>query len=328
MNSKCVIKDYIFFSLLFAFFFILIPWQSILPEIYFNDRLTYKVMVESGFNKILISGYYESLYSYIGYEWLWEYITYIFYEKLEFSFNSIFLSITFFNIFLSALLVAKYSKNVYILFLLNPWYFDFIYSQSRLSLAISLIYLAFFLKRFWLISIFICISCIFIHTSVILFLFIYLSIYLIDKYFDTNKVKIIILIFLASLISFLTGELLISILGSLGDRRADAYTETNFSVGLASILPWCLILILILIKNFNSKKNIYYSYLAIFFLTLSVLSALVFGGYSLRYLMVGYPIILISLSNDFNFNERKIFFLFYFIYLFIGWFLRFFILWS
>ena len=38
MNSKCVIKDYIFFSLLFAFFFILIPWQSILPEIYFNDR--------------------------------------------------------------------------------------------------------------------------------------------------------------------------------------------------------------------------------------------------------------------------------------------------
>ena len=328
MNSKFVIKDDIFFSLLFAFFFILIPWQNILPEIYFTDRLTYKIMVESGFNKILIGGYYEKLYSYISYEWLWEYITYIFYEKLGFSFNFIFLYITFLNILLSALLVAKYSKKIYILFLLNPWYFDFIYSQSRLSLAISLIYLAFLLKRFWLISIFICISCIFIHTSVTLFLAIYLATYLIDKYFNSNKVKIMTLIFLATLISFLTGKLLISILGSLGDRRADAYAETNFSVGLASILPWCLMLVLLLFKNFNSKDKIYYSYLAIFFLTLSVFSALVFGGYSLRYLMVGYPIILISLSNDFNVNERKIFFLVYFIYLCMGWFLRIFVLWS
>lgn len=319
----------IFLSFAFSVIFILIPWQTILPKIYFTDRLTYQYIVESGFNKILVGNYFDSFYSYLTYEWLWEYILYVTFEKMSISFDTIFLFITFFNVLLSSYLISKYSKHSYLIFFLNPWYFDFLYSQSRLCFAISLIFLSFILKRYKLLSILIVSSTFFIHTSVILFLLIFLLVYLVykDVFFNQKIFKIFFIFIVAILISFLTGNFLINILSSLGDRRTETYGDINFNVSVANMLPWLLFYLIFISKFFKSNLfDEYYNYLAFFFLTLVMFSSFVFGGYALRYLVVGYPIILISFSNILRSKEKILFFFIYFCYIFLAWFFRLFII--
>lgn len=318
----------LFLSLSFSIIFVLIPWQNILSKIYFTDRLTYQYMVESGFNKILVGDYFDSFYSYLTYEWLWEYILYITFERMSISFATIFLFITFFNVLMSSYLVSKYSKSLYLIFLLNPWYFDFLYSQSRLCFAVSLIFLSFILRKYKLLSILIVFSTFFIHTSAVLFSSICLFVYFVYKniFSDQKLFKFFFVFIVAVLISFLTGSFLINILSSLGDRRTENYGDIDFNVGVVNMLPWLLFYLIFVYKI--SKFNLcdeYYNYLAFFFLTLVIFSSFVFGGYAIRYLVVGYPIILISFSNILRSKEKSLFFFTYFFYMFLLWFFRLFI---
>lgn len=328
---KMHINKNLFYSLIFAILFSVFPWELILPEVYFNDRNTYRIMVESHFNKIIFGGYYDTITSYFSYEWAWNFTLYVFYEELKFSFDTIFLFLTFFNIFITSLIFTKITKVGYLPFLLNPWFFDFIYSQTRLALAISLLYLCYllFLRKIRIILPLIILYALLIHTSALLFLIIYIITYYINTLKINYLIKYLLCVSLGLGLAIILGPNLMGILDTLGDRRANEYQDINFSVSLLQMIPWYIIYLYISIKYIISKCNrSYYMYYTLIMLTLVFFSSTFFISYSLRYLVVAYPLIIITFLNTIPSKERFLIYSIYISYLILGWALRIFMIGS
>ena len=330
-HNNYYVKKSILYAFLFAIFVSFFPWEALLPKVYFADRYTYKIMVESHFNKLLYDGYYDTFLSYFSNEWGWDFLLYLLYEKFKLSFDVIFLCFTFINTYMASIIITKYSKANYLPFLLNPWFFDFIYSQTRLALTISLFYLSFFLIKRGIrsISLLVLSYAILIHTSAILFLTIFIATYLIYQSKLNQFNKYVICLLLALVLSFILGPSLLTLLGALGDRRASEYGDVDFGISAVQLLPWYLIYFYISYRFlFRTCLKEYYLYYSILMLSLVLFSSTLFVGYAGRYLVVAYPIILLCLTKIIPVKLRSVFFTCYASYLIIGWSLRFFFLWR
>lgn len=320
---------YILALILFSLLLSLIPWIDILPKIYFEDRLTNMLLVESHANKILFGDYYNNFLEYFLNEWGWEYFLYITYEKMQIPFDCIFSFISFLSIFFSCLIMKKHLSPISIILLLNPWYMDFFYSQSRLALASSLIYFAFICRRWVFLSLLVILYALTVHTSIVVFLMIFLFTYTLKKIDINIKIKLFLSIIIGITLSLVTGPYFTQILATIGDRRAEVYETLDMSSSVSSMLPWIMLYLYILyLGYFFNLHNKFYTFYSIIILTLVFFNTVLFSGYTIRFLVAFYAIILISLLKNLRSYQRAVIICIYFFYTIFGWFLRFFVLWS
>lgn len=321
----------ILFSLIVASIFCIVNWENILPEQYFEDRRVNRLIFESGFNKLnYMDIYYNSALSYLTNEWGWEFFLYIVNDFFGLSFNLSFSIISFFAIFISNYIFTSYFPKKYSILLYNPWFFDFVYSQSRLAFALTLISVAFFLRKVKIISFVLVLYALTVHTSILFFLFIFIISYYfsISDYYE-RWFKNLIAIIIGIVIALLTGPILLSVLSYFGDRRVDVYGEIDMSNSIMTLIPWILIYFIFLLNIFKGKfiKD-FSSYVSLIILTIVFFNTVIFEGYVIRFLVAVYPLIIFSIFKQLNKDSIKVFLLFYIFYILLGWNLRFFVLWS
>lgn len=286
----------LFFIVALSFFLCLMPWDSIYKDT-FIDRLTYYNLMVYYENRI---NYVEYNYfiDYIKEEWLWSYLTFLWSDYLNLNVFYLFGIISFFCIF-SSLLILRLYKSLYLsIFLFNPIFIEFFYSQLRLALAISLIFLAYYIyNKNKIISFILLFLSIFLHTTSLIFIFPIFIFNIVKKTLN----RFIICIIVPIIIGMLTGTFRYTFLSYIGDRRVD-YNDMS---GDWYILFFYFLLFITLIFSYVFQKNkenipdIYY--ISLFSLSLCFF-CFIFGSYPSRFLAALYVFILLS----FNFIPSKI----------------------
>jgi len=282
-------------SSLLAFIFSLIPWEKIRFAEYY-DRDNYINYIDFYENKVHWFDF-SGIISKLSNEWLWHYIIELFNANFGFNSSVILWFISFLFLLISFKYVAYESKLVYIFLLLNPVFIDFFYSQLRLTFAISFLYLSlFFFKKNKLLSFLFLIPGFFIHTSIILFSFIFYFSYLLLNININQKFKLIFSILVGFVVALLTGPYMSIILGTIEDRRAE-YNDMSSPILYMSF--WVLFFIYLVCKIFLDKYNLYnklYYYVSISVLTMVFLNTFL-SGYSSRFLAASMPFIILALIN-------------------------------
>jgi len=300
------------FAILFSLFFSLIPWDYLYSNT-FVDRITYYSLISYYENRINYIDY-EDFFAYIKEEWLWSYITLIWSDVLNINVYLLFASITFLSVLSTLLLLIYFNKLYFSVFLFNPLYINFVYSQLRLALAISLIFFAFnfFLrkKKYFFIFFFL-FSSIFIHTTSVIFIFLIFPIY-----FLNDKYKIYYALLYPIFIALLTGYYREVFLGYIGDRRVD-YSDMTGSLYVLIIYYFFFLLSFLYLSKFK-ENNLY----LICFSSLSLVTfSYILGSYPSRFLAASYVFCMLFITF-FSKTSYRILFVLYFFYSCIG-----FILW-
>ncbi|ENW15635.1 hypothetical protein L313_2817 [Acinetobacter haemolyticus CIP 64.3 = MTCC 9819] len=283
---------YAFLIALFStYLIVLIPWEALRSSNYV-DRANYVSYIDYTLNKTLWFDY-DTLLSKISFEWGWHKLIFIATEN-GLSSDHIFYIISSFILFISILLVTLKHNYYSFLFLINPVFIDFCFSQMRLAFTMALIYLAYLLyQRKNLLYIPILLSTPFFHTSAVIFLGVFLVATKLEQWKRLNfMLKNTIAITAGLVLAIVTGPLMSQILGQLGDRRAE-YEDMSSPVLYMSF--WVIYFVYLTIKAYteNLERN------AFFYVSLIILSMVFFNvffsGYSSRFLAACFPIIIIAL---------------------------------
>ncbi|TCB50949.1 hypothetical protein E0H80_06155 [Acinetobacter sp. ANC 4779] len=307
---------YIFFlALISTLVLVLIPWEDLRSSAYV-DRANYVSYIDYNLNKTLWFDY-DTLLSKISFEWGWHKLIFIATEH-GLSSDNIFYIISSLILFFSIILVTSRHNYYSFLFLINPVFIDFCFSQMRLAFTMSLIYLAYLLfkrNNYLYIPILICTP--FIHTSAIIFLGIFLIATKLEQWKNLNfLIKNTIAITFGLILAIVTGPLISQILGGLGDRRAE-YEDMSSPVLYMSF--WVIYFVYLVIKAYTEKieRNNY------FYISLIILSMVFFNtflaGYSSRFLAACFPIIILSMLQ-LQSKEKNLIILGYIAYTAILWF--------
>ncbi|CAI6148885.1 EpsG family protein [Acinetobacter baumannii] len=307
---------YSFFLALFAtFIIVLIPWDTLRSSEYV-DRANYVSYIDHTVNKTLWFDY-DTLLSKISFEWGWHKLLYI---ATENGLNSshIFMIVSSLIMFFSIFLVITRTKYYGFLFLINPVFIDFCFSQMRLAFTMSLVYLAYILyKRKNILYIPILLSTPFFHTSAVIFIGVFLIATKLEQWEKLNFMfKNTVAIMVGLVLAIVTGPLMSQILGQLGDRRAE-YEDMSSPVLYMSF--WVIYFVYLAIKAYTEKleRN------AFFYISLIILGMVFFNvffsGYSSRFLAACFPIIIIALLQ-LKSREKQLLILGYAIYTLMLWF--------
>lgn len=179
-----------------------------------------------------------------------------------------------------------------VILLTNPLMIDFVMSQHRNALAISLLIYAIMVDKKFIFCLLATVAA-FIHTASLVIFSGYLFCEIISKNNITNKFflkkTITIIAGIAIGLALTLGRELI--LGSIGDRRVEYNAE---SVSLLYASFWFLLLAALLL--FYKKKYDPIYYFTILNLTTFTLLAFL-NTYSVRFLAIAYPFIIICIYN-------------------------------
>lgn len=312
-NKLLLLSSSFFLALVLAF----IPWDIIRSQNYY-DRNNYINYIDFYDNKVNWFDF-STLQLKITYEWGWHYIIDFFSNNLKLNSSIILFSISFFFLFIVLYIMFYNKKLLGVLFILNPAFIDFFFSQIRLTFAISFVYLSLFIfNRNKYLAIILATSTIFIHTSTILFIFIFYSgLLLSENTIIPKRLKYILAILVGSIVAIITGPYMSIILKSLDDRRAE---YNDMASPLLYVIFWVVFYFYILIKVMIEKTNIYnrnYIYISLSILTVVVLNSFI-AGYSSRFLVASFPFIILSLVN-FKGSEVRFLWLGYILYLALLW---------
>lgn len=303
----------IFASLIISFFIVLIPWEKI-KGVSFTDKANYLNYVYYGKN-VLEYRDFDTLISFISNEWLWHYLLSFVGEIMPYEF--FFLGISFFT--LSAMTYFLISKNniLYSLLLLNPLLIGLVMSQYRISLAVSLVLMAIYLKKNFKLWYLLILAALLIHASVALFILIhFLIVYVSRKNIKNNSLMVFVFILLGGFISFMLSDFVFVVLDYFGDRRSEYNTE-NISSTFSYLSFWVFNLIVLSYNGVKLGLNNYQEKLSV--LILSIISFnLIFGGYSTRILAVFLPVI-IATNLKTHPQLRNLLIVTYIPYCFIQW---------
>lgn len=305
-------------SFLLAIVLSVIPWDQLRASDYY-DRANYIYYIDVTLNKINWFDYSEFLTK-IFYEWGWHYFLNFLTSQWGLNSTVILFSISCFVLTISFILVGK-TKNLYIcLFLINPVYIDFFYSQIRLSFAITFVYLSIiFFNKNRLFSLLFLVPSFFIHTSTFLFIFIfYTAVFLERNSSIGSNLKFLMAMFIGFIVAFVTGPYMSILLGTVEDRRAE---YSDMSLPAVYVIYWIGLFLFLLLKyNFGKLKglNYYYFYITVSILTMIFLNIFLMG-YSSRFLAASFPFIALTLSEFIGKNEFFII-LFYVFYTLVLWF--------
>lgn len=304
-----------FLAFISTFLLVLIPWEYLRSTPYV-DKANYVSYIDYTLNKTLWFDY-DTLLSKISFEWGWHKLIFI---ATENSLNSdhIFYIISFFILFVSILLVTLKHNYYSFLFLINPVFIDFCFSQMRLAFTMALIYTAYLLyQRKNLLYITILIATPFIHTSAIIFISVFLIATQLEKWQKLNlNFKNTIAILIGLVLALVTGPMISKILGQLGDRRAE-YEDMSSPVLYMSF--WVIYFVYLVIKAYTEKlqRNTYF-YVSLIILSM-VFFNMFFSGYSSRFLAACFPFIILAMLQ-LKSKESNLIILGYIAYTTILWF--------
>lgn len=281
-------------SFLFALIISLIDFDNLKPTQYI-DRAVYQNQIDYVPNRLTWFDF-DSYLSYVTNEWLWHKIIEISTDFFMLSSAQIFFFISFFTLLFASLIILKSTNYKYIgiLFLLNPIFVDFVFSQLRLSLAITFLYISFLLyQRNSKLFLLILLPTPFIHTSTVLFIGMLASAIMLERSAFINRYfKIIFSILVGFAVALVTGPLMSSILASIEDRRSE---YNDMSSPFLYMIFWVALFIYFVFKGLSEgvKRDFYY-YASLMVLSI-VFFNLFFSGYSSRFLAAFFPIVIIAM---------------------------------
>ena len=157
-------------SFIFAIFMISVPWEQFQGYrfIDLNNYKTYFLYETPVYEYVNLS----KLMDFITREALWHYAGFFVIKDLGIQPSIYFYSISFFCLFIFALIVQKYSCFYCVLFLINPLVVTLCMSQLRSALALSVLFVAYIINSRFA-KIFLPLIAMFLHTSVVIFLLIF-----------------------------------------------------------------------------------------------------------------------------------------------------------
>lgn len=286
--------DY-FLLLVFSLVVAMIPWPAIFKSVYgyaMIDREVYSEYFLFG-RSVLEYKEFSGIVSYYTNEFLWHFgISTLLSEGFELS--SVFACISVFVYFTFGYIVLRDNSPWALFFLINPLVIDFAFSQLRLALAICLLIWAYLLRdrlRFFAAGVLF--FALFIHSAIVIFLFIFFVVKAIDwcgRYFDVGVLGKFSILFLAGLlISLVIGPFREAILSAIGDRRAE-YSDMS-STFLYSLF-WIFLLFAMFLSAPRFIANVFHRY-AIVILSIVSVNA-IHGGYSTRFLAAAFPFLICS----------------------------------
>lgn len=273
-----------------------VPWNTLFLSIYgyeFIDRSVYLnyFMYEPN---IIEYKEFDTYLSYILNEYLWHYLIPLLTQVVGLQVESVFLAISFFMLFVFAFIVGTRAHPWATLLLINPLVVELAFSQLRLALAISLLGVAYLLKkRSKIISVPFLLLSIFIHTASILFVAIFFSPFLVtwvkEKYGRGKFFEFITLVLTGAAISILIGPMRELVLSYIGDRRAE---YPDMSSSFLYSLFWIFLLIPF---SISYRKIVDHDYASYAIVVISIVATNVFhGGYSTRFLAASFPFLISS----------------------------------
>lgn len=309
LSQKFLIK--IIIAIFYTAFLCFVPWEDF-RSIKFADREKY---IDYFLYQVNVISYLDlrTITDYITGEWLWHASISNLATKIDL--QIIFLSISFLCIFVfSSFLIINYGL-LSVLFLINPLVIDFAFSQYRMALAISFLYLGYFARnsKLWIPFV---VAAPFLHTGSIIFIVIYfvsnkVALRNINSSHDSSIKFKMVLVLVGFLISFLLGPLREQVLGYFGDRRV-GYAEISSSFSYLSV--WILLFVVLLAQKkyfLNYEENCF----SIVILSIVMLN-IIFAGYSTRFLAASYPLLIgsiLSVKRELKNLYIKIFLLYCFI---------------
>lgn len=314
------IKDILLIFLIFILSIVIVnvPWLNSMSGYSGFDIFNYINMLDSGIYNVSIFYDYNSLSSYILSEWLWRKSLVFFYEMGLSSDFIILFFIPFFIYFINLFILFKKDSLLYSWLLIHPVVLPFYLSQLRLAIAITLVFLVFtYIEKNKFIYLFI-IPISLIHTSVLIFLMVFLLVKFILYKFNNKKILVSCLVFLGIILGYITGPIMGKILVAVGDRRADVYNESNLNSSILSSIYWGVILILFIISSFKIKKISFEIAVSVVFLSLLVFSPLFEGGYPYRFLSAIFILIILSLKSIDKINRYLILIVLIFTFIYQG----------
>lgn len=293
---------------------LIIPWSEI-QGFEFVDRVRY---INYFLYKVNILEYSEfnNIIDYIKHEALWHFMVSTLVHKFGISIETVFILISAFCLTTTSFFLVRRSGCFSVALLFSPLLVTLAFSQLRMALAYSMLLLAYMLRK-PLIAVVLILPALFIHTSMLLFIGIFLALkafeYLNNKKGFSGFTVYLGCVLVGVAISIAIGPLRDVILGSVGDRRA-AHDYITSSV--LYMLYWVGLFGLTVLqrKSFYLKEVNQFS-----IIILSVVTANLFtGGYSLRFLSIGLPILMVTML-DMDKDKKKIALIFYTVYLLFQW---------
>ena len=274
-------------SLLFASIIIVIPWEVIRGED-FHDKTNYFNYALYGINRLEYVSF-DSLFSYIFNEWLWHFI--ILNVNKYITYTYFFNGVSILSLFSMAFYLLKRQSIYSLILLVNPLVINLVMSQYRISFAMSIVLLAIHIQRFKKLKFLLIFISTLIHSSVLIFIFVYLAILIAKKIlYRQPKIYLFVLVLMGLSISMIMSGYVDIILDAVGDRRAD-YEIDNVSSSLSYLSFWILNFFILLLYYFRRPINNLNDSVSIIVLS-NITFNVVFGGYSTRVLAVMFPILM------------------------------------
>jgi hypothetical protein len=296
-----------------------IPWERLQGHL-FNDHQQYLyhfLHEESIFYYVNLRGFLDYFFN----EALWEYLVRTLVYTMGVPIDIVFFAISLLCLITFSFFLARRHNVFSIVLLCNPLLVTFAFDQLRLALAYSLILIGYMARRPLIATILVALA-LFIHTSIIIFVAVYFAIKkinaIVNRDGDRHFATYAILCIMGVAVSIVTGPLHGPILGYFGDRRASLVGPLNNSLLYTSF--WIALLGLFALQSKPFLRDEVNTY-SVFILAVTAANLLT-GGYTLRFLSIGLPMIISSMLS-LNLSTRFWAVLFFVIYATFQWFYAF-----
>lgn len=275
-------------SMVFALCLLYVPWEQIRGEAFY-DRLVY---LEHFLHAVPLLEDKEitGLGGFLANEVLWEVLVRGLMEGFDLPAGLILSGISLLCLFCFAYFLARRHGPLAMLLLINPLVIDFALSQLRMALAVSIVMLALFSGRRLVIAAAV-ITASFVHTSIVLFVVMYLVAVQAGKWVRKSRLPASTLGYIAMagglLVALLIGPLRETVLSTMNDRRVE-YEMEAASLSYASF--WIMLLAAVPLQGkafYRDSMNL----LAVACLSTFVF-ATVLGVFAARFLSATMPALL------------------------------------
>ena len=291
-------RSYIIPALLAALISLL-PWPDIILSgtrgiLLDREVYTYQIVLR---DNLLDYFQFSSFIDYFTSEYTWWFILKAMQDgDLPLHYETFFQIISTISVVTAALVVYRSAGFFPLIFLANPLVFDLCYSQLRSALAISVLYIVhIFLRNSRLLAVALCLFAATIHTTMIIFLAVYmLCIMTADEGGRLSRwpleTRLAVILGTGVVMGLIIGPLRETLLNLIGDRRAD-YLDLAASPLYLSF--WVGLLGLLLLDYRHTFRSVEGRFTL---LILSLVTVNLFtGGYSLRFLAIGYPFVIATI---------------------------------
>ncbi|QQN39474.1 EpsG family protein [Acinetobacter sp. CS-2] len=282
-----------------ALIIVSIPWLSNYSGYRDIDAFTYVNLLDLGMYDESLKYSFSNIISYVKNEWVWGFFV-TFLSAIGLSSKFIFFTFIPFLIYFILVRILIFKTNIYYcIFLIHPLLILFNFSQLRLALAISLFFYAYYFFRKNLAVFFILtLICIFMHTSMVLFVSVFYFISILLDRINRIDVKLVSLVLFGFLLAFLTGPFISVILGAIGDnRRSEIYSSNEWNSSYLSSVYWLSLLMVFFVDVYKRKIISFEVAASIVFISLVIISPFFTGGYPYRFLTAVLILIIIAISQ-------------------------------